>query len=146
MGDEIAMTNDYGYLGVADHAHDSRWIHRPRMAWDTALAADDTTPEGQVLAGTRHIFDRRKATPQVHGGHPTRVVSAPNPEIFAFQRLAPTGTLLCLFNFSEHWQPLDVAWLRERGAEHLFDLLSGAPIAHENETFTLPPYGRVWMT
>jgi hypothetical protein len=30
MGDEIALLNDYSYVSNPDHAHDSRWIHRPR--------------------------------------------------------------------------------------------------------------------
>jgi len=145
MGDEIAMTNDYSYIGVPEHAHDSRWIHRPAMDWAAVNAAHDT-PEGQVLTGTRHIFARRKASPQLHGDYPTRIVAAPNAAVFAFQRLAPTGTLLCLVNFSEEWQQVPVAWLRERGAEQFHDLLSDGAIEHDNETFTLPPYGRVWMT
>ena len=40
MGDELAALNDYGYLDNPDHAHDSRWIHRPRMDWDAAAARD----------------------------------------------------------------------------------------------------------
>ena len=146
MGDEIAMTNDYRYLGVPEHAHDSRWLHRPKMDWETALSANETTPEGRVLAGTRHIYQRRKAVPEIHGGHPTRVIASPNQAIFAFQRLAPTATLLCLFNFSEEWQNLSVGWLRERGAEHFIDLLSDGPVSIEHGTLTLPPYGRVWLT
>ena len=146
MGDEIAMTNDYRYLGVSEHAHDSRWLHRPKMDWETALSANETTPEGRVLAGTRHIYQRRKAVPEIHGGHPTRVIASPNQAILAFQRLAPTATLLCLFNFSEEWQNLSVGWLRERGAEHFIDLLSDGPVSIEHGTLTLPPYGRVWLT
>ena len=145
MGDEIAMTNDHRYMRVPEHAHDSRWIHRPLMDWDTALSAEEDTPEARVLSGTRHIYQRRKAVTAIHGRHPTRVVAAPNNAVFAFLRLAPTGTLLCLFNFSEEWQNVPVDWLRERGAEHFHDLLSDAPVDCENGTFTLPPYGRVWL-
>ena len=146
MGDEIAMTNDYGYLNIPEHAHDSRWIHRPKMDWDLALSVDDTTPEGQVLSGTRHIYARRKAVPQIHGGHPTRILSAPNPAIFAFARLAPTGTLVCLFNVSEDWQEVPVDWLTAQGVADFHDHLSDGAIGHDHETYVLPPYGRVWMT
>ena len=60
-------------------------------------------------------------------------------------RLAPTGTLLCLFNFTEEWQNVPVDWLRERGVEDLHDLLSDQPVTCENGLYTLPPYGRVWL-
>src|SRR5690606_2153102 len=33
MGDEIALLNDWSYLRMPEHAHDSRWLHRPRMDW-----------------------------------------------------------------------------------------------------------------
>lgn len=39
MGDgKLRFPNDYGYLKDPDHAHDSRWIHRPRMDWALAEA------------------------------------------------------------------------------------------------------------
>lgn len=145
MGDEIAMTNDHRYMRAPQHAHDSRWIHRPKMDWDTALAVEADSPESRVLDGTRYVFQRRKAVPAIHGGHPTRIVASPNKAVFAFMRLAPTGKLLCLFNFSEEWQNVPVDWLRERGVEEFRDLLSDTPVECENGIFTLPPYGRVWL-
>ena len=145
MGDEIAMLNDYRYMGVPEHAHDSRWLHRPIMAWETAQYVDPESPEGRVLTGTRYIYHRRKDVSAIHGGHPTRVIDAPNKAIFAFLRLAPTGNLLCLFNFSEEWQNVPADWLSERGVTFFRDLLSDMPITCENGTFTLPPYGRVWL-
>ncbi len=31
MGDEIGLTNDYGFSGKPAHAHDNRWLHRSAM-------------------------------------------------------------------------------------------------------------------
>ncbi|MBF9043222.1 alpha-amylase [Rhodobacterales bacterium HKCCE4037] len=145
MGDEIAMTNDYGYTDDPEHAHDSRWIHRPVMDW-ASTQSDPDTPAGRVLAGTRHIYARRKAVHAIHGIHPIRVLNAPGRAVFAFQRLAPAGTLLCLFNFSEEWQELSEDWLKANGVVELYDQLSDAPIETRNRRFALPPYGRVWLT
>ena len=65
MGDELALLNDCGYLDVPDHAHDSRWIHRPRMDW--ALAAERAQsarrPAARVFRGTRQILARRARDP-----------------------------------------------------------------------------------
>ncbi|MEM8849868.1 MAG: amylosucrase [Pseudomonadota bacterium] len=147
MGDEIAMTNDYGYLSVPDHAHDSRWIHRPVMDWNRVVRAEaGHGPEARVLAGTRSILARRKATHHLHGGHPTRILNPGNAAIFAFARMTPTGNLICLFNFSETWQGVPGHWLREQGVERFHDALSDHPVDLADDTFALPPHGRVWLT
>lgn len=147
MGDEIALTNDYGYAQQPGQAHDSRWVHRPFMDWDRVAAAErGSSPEAQVLSGTRHIFARRKATPQIHGSYPARVLDTGNTAVFAFARLAPTGNLVCLFNVSETWQHLPLDWLRAQGVTHFHDALSDAPASTASDTYALPPYGRVWMT
>lgn len=147
MGDEIAMTNDYSYLTQPNLAHDSRWVHRPYMNWDVATGDDqDNTPEAQVLAGTRHIFARRKATSQLHGAYPTRIREAPNNAIFAFLRITPTGHLVCLFNFSEFWQHIPGQWLRDQGVLSFYDALSQSDVSLNDDTMAIPPYGRVWLT
>lgn len=148
MGDEIALTNDDSYLSVPDFAHDSRWTHRPFMDWDRVAAAQENpaSPQGRVFAGTRHIYARRKATYQLHGGYACRVRDAQNPAIFAFQRIAPAGILLCLFNFTEDWQNLAGQWLRDQGVAHFHDALSDRPVELTDDAFALPPYGRVWLT
>ncbi|MCX7287014.1 MAG: alpha-amylase, partial [Rhodobacterales bacterium] len=147
MGDELALPNDHGYLANPDHAHDSRWIHRPRMDW--ALAAgrgSGDTPASQVFWGTRTILARRKAVPALHAGVPIRVVPSGNDAVLALQRLAPTGTLLALFNFTERWQLVDEALARALGASAMHDALSDHPVETHNGQIVLPPYARVWLT
>ena len=75
-----------------------------------------------------------------------RVVSAGNDAIFAFQRVAPTGTLLGLFNFTEHWQEVGEGWVRSLGVTELWDALSGGRVAVHHGKVVLPPYARVWLT
>lgn len=147
MGDELALTNDNGYLAVPDHAHDSRWIHRPRMDW--ALAGTrhtGDTPAARVFRGTKAILSRRSATPALHAAVPISVVGSGNDAVFAFQRLAPTGTLLGLFNFTEHWQHLAEDKARALGAEAMHDALSDQPVIAHAGQIVLPPYARVWLT
>lgn len=147
MCDEVAMTNDYSYLNQPRLAHDSRWVHRPYMNWDLVQGSDQPdTPEAQVLSGTRHIYARRKATPQLHGAYPTRIKEAPNTAIFAFLRITPTGHLVCLFNFSEFWQNVPGEWLRDQGVVHFHDALSETDVSLGDDTMVIPPYGRVWLT
>ena len=146
MGDELAMPNDYSYSETPAHAHDSRWVHRPAMDWHRAEARHaGSTPASEVYLGTQHILARRKATPDLHAANPTRVLDAGNAAILAVARVAPTGTILCLFNFTEDWQHLPEAWLRAQGVTQFHDALSDAQVNLHHGTLALPPYARVWL-
>jgi amylosucrase len=147
MGDELALTNDHNYLDDPNHAHDSRWVHRPRMDWQLAEARlTANTPSARVYRGTKDILARRAATSALHGGVPVRVIGSGNDAVFAFQRLAPTGTLLGLFNFTEGWQTVPGAWARSQGVTALHDALSDQRVETHQGQIVLPPYARVWLT
>jgi amylosucrase len=151
MGDEIGLTNDYGYVEDPAHAHDSRWLHRPRMDWDLAAAAEaGEGVAGRILAGVRHVLARRAATPELHAGYPTEIADTHRPELFAFVRRAPTGALVCVFNFTEFWTTLRADWAYGQGAARMHDALSDAEVALEGGatgggSIRLPPYARVWL-
>jgi amylosucrase len=147
MGDEIGMTNDWGYLSVPEHAHDSRWVHRPAMDWGAVEARETaSTPAARLFRGTRHILARRRATPGLHAASPTVVCDSGNAGLLAVARRAPTGTVLCLFNFSEAWQHLNEGWARAQGATRMHDALSDAAVQTFHGNIALPPYARVWLT
>ena len=146
MGDELAALNDYSYLDVPEHAHDSRWIHRPRMDWQVAAARHDGQgAASRVWLGVKHILTRRRATPALHAAHPTQILRCDVPQVFAFRRAAPTGALVCLFNFSESWVHLPEAWLRAQGASLMHDALSDHAVAVHHGSVALPPFARVWL-
>lgn len=146
MGDELATLNDWTYRDVPEHAHDSRWVHRPRIDWtvaETRHTAD--TPAARVFRGVKHILARRRATPELHGGTPTQILDTGSPALFAVARRAPTGPVLCLFNFSEAWQHLSTDWVTAQGVQTLHDALSDAPVTPHHGNIALPPYARVWL-
>lgn len=146
MGDELALLNDHGYRDVPEHAHDSRWIHRPRMDWAAAEARHDGRGHGsRIWLGVRHILARRRATPALHAAHPIRVVGCDMAQVLAFRREAPTGNLLCLFNFSEGWAHVSEGWARAQGAVRMHDELSNHPVELHHGNIALPPYARVWL-
>jgi len=147
MGDEIALMNDYGYVTDRTHAHDSRWLHRPMMDWARADRLPDggRTPQGRVFDGIRRILARRAATAEFHGAVPTEVVATGHPALFAFARRAPTGSVLCVYNFTESWLSLPESWFRDNGARRIYERLSDAPILTDDGMVPLPPYARVWV-
>ena len=146
MGDELALPNDYSYLHRPDHAHDSRWIHRPAMDWARAEARHDGgTAAARVYWGVRRILARRRAVAGLHGAYGTRILHPEAAGVFAFLRDAPTGPLLCLFNFTEQWQHINEAWARAQGVSRMQDLLSDHPVETYHGNIALPPYARVWL-
>ena len=66
--------------------------------------------------------------------------------VFAVARVAPTGTVLCLFNFTENWAHVPEAWARAQGVTAMHDALSDAAVATPGGIIALPPYARVWLT
>ncbi|HHS94788.1 MAG TPA: alpha-amylase [Rhodobacterales bacterium] len=147
MGDELALLNDYSYHDVPEHAHDSRWMHRPMMDWSLAARLPDggATPQGRVFDGIRHILARRARVAGFHGAYATEVLETGKPGLFAFARRAPTGPIICVFNFTETWSGLPVSWFEAQGASQMRDLLSEAPVAGPDGSVGLPPYARIWV-
>jgi amylosucrase len=146
MGDEIALLNDDAYRSVPEHRDDSRWIHRPQMDWNlVAKAQDPSSLQGHVLNGTRMILHRRANVPGLHGAVPTRILHPANPHIFAFARLAPTGNIVCVFNFSEQDQILPADWVESAGVTRWHDMLSDREVRLHDGHLVLLPYARVWL-
>ena len=146
MGDELALLNDYSYLDHPDHAHDSRWIHRPMMNWALAETRHSAeTASAQVYRGTRDILLQRRATAELHAAYPTEILSAPIAGLLVVARRAPTGPLLGLYNFAESWSHLPEAWLRAQGVTAFYDALSNAQVPVYDGNIALPPYARVWL-
>jgi amylosucrase len=147
MGDELAMLNDHQYLEVPAHAHDSRWIHRPRMDWHTAkFRHSDDGAGGQVFRGVKEILHRRRDTSALHAAYPVRIVETGQIGLFSFVRSAPDGALLGLFNMTEHWQTLPESMARAQGVTRMHDALSDRPVLAHHGLIALPPYARVWLT
>ena len=140
MGDEIGLTNDYAFADEPAHAHDNRWMHRPRMNWRAPSPV-----QSRILEGTRHIVKRRKQLRHLAASNPTRIVESPNSAIFAFVRDGDDGPLLGIFNFSELWQNLPAAFARGQGIERFHDALSDARVTTPDGQLQIPPYGRIWL-
>ena len=148
MGDEIAMLNDRSYLDDPEKRHDSRWIHRPRMDWvavKRAMNGDVEHPASRVFAGLRRIMARRKLTPELHAMHPIHILEAPTEGIFAMSHNAPTGPLLCAYNFTDFWTSFPGEWALSNGVQSFHDALSDRLVALTDGNVALPPYGYVWL-
>jgi amylosucrase len=147
MGDEIGLTNDHDYESDPNLAHDGRWMHRPMMDWSRAARRHETgSIENRIYTGLRRIIEKRRATPQIHAANPIDVLDLGADGTFAFARPSPTGSLVCVFNFSEQWRSIDAARLSQAGVTQWYDLLGEAQVYPQDGSIALPPQGRVWLT
>jgi amylosucrase len=146
MGDEIGLLNDNSFINVPEHAHDNRWLHRPKMDWaKVKQAASGKGASGELLAGVKHIVTRRKAVSQLTSHAATRVVDVGNAKVFAFTRLADEGPLVALFNFTDEWTNVSAARLKQEGLSSFRDALGGGDVTLHNNAVPVAPYGRLWL-
>jgi amylosucrase len=107
MGDELALRNDYDYVGDPEHADDNRWIHRPAMPWDVAeLRHVEGTLEHRVWHGLRHSIAVRSSLPSLDASVETEIVDPVNPSVLVFIRRHPVQTMVGVYNITPERQEL----------------------------------------
>lgn len=147
MGDEIGILNNYKYSEKAEHASDSRWLHRPVMDWTQLQRRHEPdTVEGRLYQGFQQIVKTRRQTPQLGAQYDTDILDLQHSHLFGIANRHPLGTLACVYNFSESTQFLSVTPLYDSGVVHMKDKLSGdsIPILNDN-VIELSPFGRLWL-
>ncbi len=137
MGDEVGMLNDHSYLDDPTRADDGRWMQRPVMDWNRR----DDPAAARILSDLKHILATRRATPQLAGDVPTRVLDAGDPALFCYQRLGDDRTVTCVANFTAH--PHRIAPSTLSLVSPVMDLLTQTLFAAD---ITLPSYGILWLT
>jgi len=145
MGDELGLLNDRSYVGDPDHAHDNRWLHRPRMDWTVAGRRHRRlTVEGRVYRDLLHLIAVRRSTPQLHAASPLEVVDTGDATMLTFRRDHPLGTLVSVSNVAD--DPLDLE--PEHGPAsatgRLVDLLDGSRHLAD-APITIPARGIRWL-
>ncbi len=107
MGDELALRNDYDFVGDPEHADDNRWIHRPAMPWDVAeLRHVEGTLEHRVWHGLRHSIAVRSSLPSLDASVETEIVDPVNPSVLVFIRRHPVQTMVGVYNITPERQEL----------------------------------------
>lgn len=108
LGDELGVLNDEDWRADPAHAHDPRWLHRPRLEPGALERRHDLfSTAGRVYGSIRSILEVRAASPEFDGqtviGFDTR-----NEAVLGYQRPGagheqgtPETVVLCLANFSD---------------------------------------------
>ena len=144
MGDELGMRNDPSYADDGTLADDNRWLHRPRMNWDTAERRFGTASlEHRLFGMFRSLFADRAGTPALHGSAGVRIVSMPSPSLFGFVRThAVGGRFAMVANFGRESVVLDLSLV---GLDGWRPVRASALRLAEPEV-ALEPMGYVWLT
>ncbi|RKT47343.1 alpha-amylase family glycosyl hydrolase [Thiocapsa rosea] len=147
MGDEIGMLNDPSYRDDPEQAHDSRWLHRPRMDWTKAERRHDPRSlEGRLFEGIKRLIEARRSHPHTHNFGLLHPLWSDNVHVLAFARHRNDGHLLVLANFSEDPQSVQGDLPRHAGLTgELTDLIDGNPSTDASGRIQLPPYGLQWL-
>jgi len=147
MGDELGLTNDYGYSLAPEHASDSRWIHRPAMDWERAARRHDlSTVEGRLFSGIISITQARRRTQQLSARYDTEILDIGHPAIFSNINRHPIGNLIGLYNFTEQTQLIRIDHLPDMAMLNLFDEIGQQQVTVSNGHIQLGAYGRLWLS
>jgi len=146
MGDELGLLNDYGHVRVPGHADDNRWLHRPAMPWEQAeRRRDPTTAEGRIFGGLRRLIEARRGLDALHAAVETEVLGSGHSSVLLAVRRHAAGTLVQLYNVSEHELELAPGVLGVLDGGPVVDRLTGrAPLLRDGR-LVLAPYQACWL-
>jgi amylosucrase len=145
-GDEIGLTNDYGYQQDSTKEHDARWVHRIALS-DEMIAQSRlaNTAQNKVATGLQKLIDIRRQH-SVFGQGQTHILPLSNGAIFAYGRRHPKGQeLVAVCNFSEHSQRIERAALGLDNGGLWQDLLQDNGPEKPPEQIDILPYQVMWL-
>jgi len=147
MGDEIALDNDRSYLTDPAKADDSRWIHRPTMAWDVAdRRATPGAIEARMFAAVQRLVAARRAHPAMDAGGELWVHRHTDPALFAWARLHPRhGRFYGIANFANRPASVHAQFLEWAGMIAPKLVLGADDVRRSSDEWTLAPYGLAWF-
>ncbi len=145
LGDELGLSNDYGYRDDNAKANDSRWVHRVQFDWVAAEQRHDKrSVTSRMYSGLRHMVAMRQQTPAFASGD-IQMVQTHNPQVLGFMRVHVSGPVIVLANFSEHPQRMLSAHLHAQGLGLTTrDLITGAIVSLADDV-PLAPYQLCWL-
>ena len=152
-GDEIGTLNDDRYLEQAEKAHDSRWVHRPKIDWEkAALRHQHGTVEYMIFNQLKRMISVRKELRAFADFNNRDLLEFDNERLFGFIRFNHeqlTDRVLILCNFDGAPQRLHIDHLIKQGFRpyaQLKDALTGQSPTQFREHIVLQAYQALWLT
>jgi amylosucrase len=148
MGDELAMPNDPGWAEDPEHAHDNRWMHRPRMDWARAARrSDPSSVEGRAFTALQGLARARQELLALRSGGTTEILPTGNRSVLAYRRAHPrSAPFLSLTNFSDFSQPVDAEIVARAGLARPRLAHSSTAVHPDAPRIELEPWSFAWLT
>lgn len=150
MGDEIGMTNDYGYLDVPEHAHDNRWMHRPMFDESKDQKKHQQgTVEHRIYSRLCDLIRLRKETREFSDRNDRYLVHTRNERVLAFVRQEGAYRTLCIYNLNDHPEPFYADLFMEHGflpKDRLYDRISQTYVDTNHYNLHLKPHQACWIS
>ncbi len=146
-GDELGLPNDPNWAVEAGHEDDNRWAHRPRLDWEQVGERDDlATTTGRAFQGIAHLSRIRATLPQLHAAADGDVLPDTDDGVLVLRRSHPSGPMLCVYNVTDSWRPLEMRHLRAAGVAAPFNVLGAHEVSGgEDDRAWLSPYAAWWI-
>ena len=147
MGDEIGLFNDDSFVNDPAKAEDNRWLHRPTMDWNTAIAAEKGelghSVPGQIRSRMQRLIDTRRRLPALHAGVASKVRAGRGQGVAIFDRFHPAGNLIQVYNLHEQNRFVNTDELAGLSGEVIDELTGQHLWLHEG--LMLAPYEVRWL-
>lgn len=151
-GDELGALNDYNYMADEQKSADSRWMHRPKINWDTAERRHQTgTHEHRLFSALQKLIAIRKQTRAFADFNNRELLQLPQESCFAFLRYdyqSPADKVLVIANMSNSAQhlPLEaIARAAHMNPANLLDLWTAQPPTTFSNQLVLGGFQFYWL-
>ena len=148
MGDELAMPNDPEWAEDPAHAHDNRWMHRPRMDWARAARrGDPSSVAGRAFTALQGLARARQQLLALRSGGTTEILPTGNRSVLAYRRVHPrSAPFLSLTNFSDFSQLVDAEIVARAGLTRPRLAHSSTTVDLDSPRIELEPWSFAWLT
>lgn len=152
-GDAIAVLNDYSYIDDPSKSNDNRWVHRPKINWETAeFRKKQGTVQYRVFSAMKKMIAIRKEISAFADFNNRELLHIDNENLLCFIRFnhqRPSEKVLVIANFDANPQYLNLESLRNTGFNvygKFVDLYSGIKPEQSDSHITLQGYEFYWLT
>lgn len=111
LGDEMALTNDYGYRDEPHKKRDSRWVHRIKLNDSTFKKIEKESSFNRRMFQNMQKMIKIRSSDKLFGLRETEFPVISNKHLFSFTRQNEQNKLHFIGNFSEHKLEQSVAEL-----------------------------------
>ena len=146
-GDELGQPNDPAWASEPGHEDDNRWAHRPRLDPDRlAVRHDPDTVAGKVFLALQQLGQVRAGLPAMHASAEREILPDTDSGVFAVVRRHAVGTVVCVYNVTGQWRPIELGRFHAAGIGSPWNTLGDHGVtAGPDGVVWLSPYAAWWV-